>query len=320
MIHRNALALISVVLLLTTASERLSAGPPESNQPIKIAINDWSSQMVFSKVIGAIFEQMGYAVAYEVVDFRKLWGHLHRGNLHVEVEVWEGTMGADFERMVESGKVVDAGTHQATTGEGWWYPSYVDELCPGLPDWNVLNDCAELFVTPETSPKGRFVAGYWDKFDDARIRALGLNFATQTVRTIDELFVELKKAIATKQPIMLLNWQPNWVQVRYQGRFVEFPEYDPKCIDDPSWGVNTERTHDCSQPMTGWLKKAAWAGMERTWPCAWRTLRRMELSTSMMGEVAAYTDADGMTHSQAATKWMSENQHSWREWIPDDCR
>lgn len=317
--HRSAMFLIALALFLAASTERLLATPPETDQPIRIIINDWSSQVVFSRVIGAVFERMGYAVVYEDTDFRRQWGHLHRGNLHVQVEVWEGTMGVDFERMVANGNVVDAGTHPATTGEGWWYPSYVDELCPGLPDWRALNGCADLFATPETSPKGRFLAGYWDKWDDARIRALNLDFVAQKVQTTKALFVELRKAMAVKQPIMLLNWQPNWVQVRHKGAFVVFPEYDPKCISDPSWGINTKWTHDCGQPMDGWLKKAAWSGMEKTWPCAWQTLRRMELSNSMMGQVAAYTDADGMSHSQAAAKWMAENRSIWQRWIPENC-
>ena len=318
--HRSAMFLVALALLLAASAGRLHAAPPESNQPIRIIVNDWTSQVVFSRVIGAVFERMDYAVVYEEADFRRQWGHLHRGNFHVEIEVWEGTMGVDFERMVANGNVVDAGTHPATTGEGWWYPSYVEELCPGLPDWRALNGCASLFATPETAPKGRFLAGYWDKFDDARIRALDLDFVTQKVQTIEALFVELKKAVAANRPIMLLNWQPNWVQSRYKGAFVVFPEYDPKCVSDPSWGINAKWTHDCGQPMDGWLKKAAWSGMETTWPCAWQTLRRMELSNSMMGQVAAYVDANGMSHSQAAAKWMTENRSIWHGWIPVDCR
>lgn len=305
---------------MAVASGGLVAAPPESDQPIRIAVNDWTSQIVFSKVIGAVFERMGYAVVYAEADFRRQWGNLHRGNLHVQVEVWEGTMGVDFERVVKNGNVVDAGIHQATTAEGWWYPSYVETLCPSLPDWRALNRCASIFSTPETAPRGRFLAGHWDKFDDARIRALGLDFVAQKVPTAEALFAELKKAVASKQPIVLHNWQPNWVQDRIEGRFVAFPEYDPKCIEDPSWGINSKRIHDCSYRMDGWLKKAAWAGLETTWPCAGQTLRRMVLSNSMMGLVAAYVDADGMSHDQAAAKWMAENGAVWQGWIPPDCR
>jgi len=33
------------------------------------------------------------------------------------------------------------------------------EKCPGLPNWEALNDCAEAFSTPETAPRGRYLGG-----------------------------------------------------------------------------------------------------------------------------------------------------------------
>ena len=39
-----------------------------------------------------------------------------------------------------------------------------------------LNDCAELFATPETAPKGRYLGGpvTWGGYDDERVTALDL--------------------------------------------------------------------------------------------------------------------------------------------------
>lgn len=34
----------------------------------------------------------------------------------------------------------------------WWYPAYMEERCPGLPDWTALLDCADAFSTAETAP------------------------------------------------------------------------------------------------------------------------------------------------------------------------
>ena len=64
--------------------------------------------------------------------------------------------------------------------EEWWYPAYMKEVCPGLPNWEALKDekCAEMFSTAETAPKGRYLGGpvTWGGFDEERIDALGLNF------------------------------------------------------------------------------------------------------------------------------------------------
>ena len=43
--------------------------------------------------------------------------------------------------------------------EDWWYPIYMKDLCPGLPNWEALKGCAEVFATPDTAPNGRYLSG-----------------------------------------------------------------------------------------------------------------------------------------------------------------
>jgi len=246
--------------------------PPESETPIQILLNDWTSQLVLANVTGLIFETMGYQVGYVTKSSNAQWGSLRLGLSHVQVEVWEGTMAKMFNRMLDAKAIVDVGTHDAKTREEWWYPDYVEEQCPGLPDWKALKQCADLFITPESSPKGRYLGGPWEKPDAALIRALGMNFKAIRVSNGDDLWVELERASEKQEPIVLFNWTPNWVEAKYSGKFIEFPPYEPECETNPSWGLNSEFLHDCGNPKDGWLKKAAWEGMERTWPCAFKTL------------------------------------------------
>ena len=90
------------------------------------------------------------------------------------MEVWSGSLDNKFNHLVGQGKVIDAGLHPARGREDWWYPLYVKELCPGLPDWRALNACAPLFASAKTSPKGQYLTGPWMLKDRARIRALNL--------------------------------------------------------------------------------------------------------------------------------------------------
>ncbi|GIS98491.1 MAG: hypothetical protein CM1200mP26_02040 [Acidimicrobiales bacterium] len=57
--------------------------------------------------------------------------------------------------------MIDAATHDAKTREEWWYPSYIEDVCPGLPDWQALNECAEMFATPDSGGKGRSLVVRW---------------------------------------------------------------------------------------------------------------------------------------------------------------
>src|SRR3546814_14104367 len=84
----------------------------------------------------------------------------------------------------QAGRMVDLGSHTATTREDWWYPNYMEEICPGLPDWKALNACAAKFAAPETAPKGRYLAGPvdWIKHEKEKIEALELNSNVVKVR------------------------------------------------------------------------------------------------------------------------------------------
>lgn len=309
----QAIITILLALLITFPT---AAFVPESQEPIRIILNNWTSQIVLSKITGTLLERMGYRVAYATVTVDDQWGALRLGLEHVQVEVWEGTMSMESNRFLQKGLLTEAGDHAALTREDWWYPAYVEEMCPGLPDWRALKRCASLFATDETAPSGRFLAGPWEKPERARIRALGLDFKVVEVGHADALWAELKEAMRKKTPILLFNWTPNWVEARHKGRFVEFPAYAPECETDPAWGVNPDFHQDCGNPKNAWLKKMVWPGMEKRWPCAYALLRNISFTGPMIAEAAAWVDADGMTPGAAAARWLTTRRSVWESWIP----
>lgn len=75
-------------------------------------------------------------------------------------------MNASCMKEVEAVSMIDGGNHEATTREEWWNPNYVEEICPGLPDYNALNDCAELLPFPESSPSARYLSGPAEGIDE----------------------------------------------------------------------------------------------------------------------------------------------------------
>ncbi len=303
--------LLYFILLISTPSSHAA-------DAINIITNNWSSQVVLSHVAGELFRQQGYQVTFIDSPVSEQWGALNYGIAHVQVEVWQGTMGTDFDRLVAQNRIINMGDHTATTREEWWYPEYVEKLCPGLPDWKALKACSALF-SPDGKGRGIYVAGPWEKPDAARIRALDLNFKVQRVTNGDDLWVALKKANETKQPIVLFNWSPNWVESRFAGKFIEFPTYHPDCESDPKWGINPIFLHDCGNPKDGWLKKAAWTGFQKKWPCAYFTLKKMDFNNLQIATATAYVDVDGLTPQAAAKRWMLENSNTWRTWLDKRC-
>lgn len=306
----------AISALLVTGA--VSAAPPESDDPILIVVNNWTSQLVLAEVAGEILKSVGYDVEYKSSDTQGQYRAMGIGDMHLQVEVWEGTMKTAFMKEVDAGRMIDAGSHAAKTREDWWYPAYLEEVCPGLPDWEALKEpaCAEALATPETAPSGRYLAGPvdWEKPDQERADALGLPVSIVNAGQASTLWAELASAYERKEPIMLFNWTPNWVEAKFEGNFVDFPDHDDACEKDASWGVNPDLTYDCGNPKAGWLKKGVWSGFGETWPCAFDIVKNMDFTNAMIAEAAAKVDVEEMTATEAAKAWLDENAGMVKQW------
>ncbi len=293
------------------------AAVPESDDPIIIVQNNWTSQLVLSTVVGKVLEDMGYTVEYAPSDSQLQFKAIADGDMHFQIEAWEGSMKTAFEKAMAEDGMVDAGTHDAKTREEWWVPSYVADRCPGLPDWKALDKCAAIFAVAETAPKGRFVGppADWGKNYAERVEALKMDFVAINVGQAATLWAELDAAVAKKEPVVLFNWTPNYIEAKYPGMFIDFPEPEgDKCMTDASWGMNPDATGDCGAPRSGWLKKAAWSGIADQWPEAWKVLQNVNFSSDQIAAASLLVDVDGMTTEEAADKWIADNGALIAKW------
>ena len=289
----------------------------DSDDPIVIPIHNWSSQIVMSHVVGQIFETMGNNVEFVTTDSQAVYESVRLGDVTLELEVWEGAFGASFRAALDKGGLHDAGDHDAVTREDWWYPAWTKEACPGLPDWQALNDCADVFATAETGDKGRFLGGPvdWLKHDQERVDALGLNFTVVNAGSAAALWAEIGAAEEDKKPIVVFNWTPNFAEAVWPGEFVEFPEWVDGCDVDPAVGPNPDATYDCGNPADGYLKKAAWDGMQEKWPAAYDVLTKISFTNAQIAEMAKLVDIDEMEPEEAAEVWLEENPDVWQPWV-----
>ena len=308
---------MTVAVISTVVAKGAVAQAPESDDPIIIVQNNWTSQLVLSTVVGKVLEDIGYTVEYAPSDSQLQFKAIADGDMHFQVEAWEGSMKAAFEKAVAEDGMIDAGAHNAVTREEWWVPAYVAERCPGLPDWKALDKCAEIFATAETKPKGRFVGppADWGKNYAERVQALKMNFEAINVGQAATLWAELDAAVAKKEPIVLFNWTPNYIEAKYEGMFIDFPEPEgDMCANDPAWGINPDMVNDCGAPRAGWLKKAAWEGLEDKYPVAWNIIKNINFSNAQIAAASLLVDVDGMTTEEAADKWIADNGSVIASW------
>jgi len=288
----------------------------DSTDPIKIVTNNWTSQLVLSNVVGQILQSKGLNVEYKPSDTQLQYTAIPAGDMDFQIEVWEGSQAESFNKAIAAG-AVDMGSHDAVTREDWWYPSYMNEMCPGLPDWKALDACAAKLATAETGGKGRFVGppADWGKHYSERIEALKMNYQEVPVGQAATLWAELQAAYDRKEPIVLFNWTPNFIEAKFEGQFVEFPTFAPECWSDPKWGSNPDAIYDCGAPAKGYLKKVGSPQLAQKWPTADKILRKVNFTNPQIAAAAAMVDVEGMTPEDAAKKWIAENEAIWKTWV-----
>jgi glycine betaine/proline transport system substrate-binding protein len=307
----NAAGGIAAALLFS-----LPAAAQDSTDPIKITLHDWTGQFITSNIAGEVLKQAGNTIEYVQADYLAQFAGLKTGDLHLAMEIWATTGQEALDEGVASGGVENLGETGMQAKEEWWYPLYMKERCPGLPNWEALKDCAEAFSIPETAPKGRYLAGpvTWGGFDEERVAALGLDYEVVHPGTDAALFAELESAVQRQAPILLWIYAPHWAPAKYQGEWIEFPTYEPACYTDPAWGSNPDATHDCGKPF-GPIWKAAWSGLKDKWPHAYNVIKAIELNNDETGAMITKVDLEGQTVEAVVADWMKANEARWKEWI-----
>ena len=311
MLKMLTLAAAAAVATSAVAQAQVS----ESKDPIKLTVNDWTGQYLTTHIMGEVLKSMGYDVEYVQADYLAQFAGLESGDLHIAMEIWETTGKDALEASLATGKTVDLGETGMHAVEEWWYPLYMKEQCPGLPDWTALNDCAQVFATPETAPKGRYLGGpvTWGGYDDERVEALALDYEVVHAGTDAALFAEIESAYQRQAPVLAWVYTPHWATVKFQGEWVEFPTYADECYTDPAWGSNPDMAYDCGKPR-GWIKAVGWAAGEQKWPKAYEAVRRFTVDNDMMGKLIVQVDLEDRPLDDVVAEWLSNNEAVWKPW------
>ena len=310
-IIKKLVALLSLSFFLTSNSSAV-----ESQDPIKLTLHDWTGQHITTNIMAEVLKEAGYNIELIQADYIAQFAGLQTGDLHVATEMWETTGRDAIDEYTPDGRVVNVGSTGMDAIEEWWYPSYMKEECPGLPNWEALNECAEAFSTMETAPMGRYLGGpvTWGGFDDERVEALNLDWEVVHAGTDAALFAELEAAYQRQDPIMLWVYAPHWAPSKYEGEFVDFPAYTTECYTDPSWGINPNSAYDCGKPR-GPIWKIASSKLKEKWPGAYDAVEAFNINNDEMGQMVAEVDLDGRSLEDVVADWMSSNSSRWQTWI-----
>ncbi|GAA6190645.1 ABC transporter substrate-binding protein [Phaeobacter sp. NW0010-22] len=283
------------------------------DEPIKLAINEWTGQHITTHVAGEMLKAAGYKVEYATAGMMNQFQAIADGDIHATLEIWSSNVSDEYAKKIAEGNVFEIGDLGLDAKEGIAYPAHVAELCPGLPAWEALKECAQNFATAETIPNGRLVdyPADWGTPGADRMTGLELPFKAVPAGSEGALIAELRASTDRKSPLLITFWQPHWAMSAYDVKFVDLPAGEEACFNDPAWGPNPNAINDCDFSPTR-IFKAGWVGMQDKWPAAYEILSNYALSVEaqqpMMGEI----DVDGGSVEDVVAKWMADNEGSWR--------
>lgn len=313
----HAIGGIALALSLAASTGIAVSQDGKFADPVRVAVFNIPDSDFIDHTFGQLLEKAGYTVEYVKIDYTAHFTALEFGDVDVSPAVWE-TSKVLIDKAVESGSVGTAGSAGVKTRETWWYPTYVGDLCPGLPDWKALKDpaCVKALSTSSSEGKINYLGTPPDSaaYDEERIAALGLEVHITRPGTVGTMVATMKGAIQKKEPIIGWGMVPHWLYGSGQGKFVEFPEFNAACESDASWGVNPQATWDCAVP-SGEIVKLYNTEFGKKAPDIIKLLENFKLNVDDVALGISRQDIDGVTPEQAAKEWIDANKAAWSPWI-----
>lgn len=294
-----------------------SAEIPETDEPIKLAMNEWTSQHAVTQIAGKLLQKMGYDVEYVTAGFIPQFQAIADGSIDATLEIWEVNLGDIYWNLRESGEIDQIGPLGFDGGANMYYSPGAAEACPGLPAWEALRDCADVFATPDTLPQGRFLdypPDWGEQYGAERLAAFGLDFAVVPAGSEGALVAEMRSAIERGEPLLLHFWYPHWVFQELDMTAVELPAFADECTTDPAWGVNPDATWDCGYSPVPVVKVVS-PEMAATWPAALRFLEAYSISLADDIALMYAIDHEGRDLDEVTDAWIADNEAVWQPWV-----
>ena len=279
---RSVTTAMTVGLLLALGTPALAE---DSKDPIKMTLHDWTGQLITTRLMGEALKNAGLNVEYVQADYLAQFAGLKTGDLDVAMEIWATTGKDAMDEATATGKVENLGETGMLAIEEWWYPEYMKEKCPGLPDWEALKKCAEQFSTPETAPKGRYLGGpaTWGGFDEERVAALDMPFRGGPCRNRCGALRRARDPPISAKPRSSNGSMPRTGRpssTRANGSSSRNTSLPATRI--PS-GASTRPRPTTAASRAGPIWKVSWSGLKDKWPSAYDAIKKFNINNDEMG-------------------------------------
>ena len=311
MLQKFKMVALAATMIFSAGGMAQAGNVPESTDPIKVINNDWTGQLFSTAVVGGLLEEMGYNIEYVSAGALPQHPGIAQGNLHLQTEVWTNNVGDLYPGFVEKGEIVVVGNLGLEPKEGWIYPPYMEEKCPGLPSYKALFECQQAFANASTFPKGRLITYPADWGTRSRDLVASVNMPFEPIPGGSEgaMMAELKSAYAAKEPILMMIWQPHWIFADLDLNWVEWNKIDGECVEE-----SQQKETACGFQQAE-VHKVVWGGFEEKWPAAYKMVSNFTLTNEDENWAIFEVDNNGRDVKDVAKEWLAKNESVWRGWI-----
>jgi glycine betaine/proline transport system substrate-binding protein len=275
------------------------------DEPIKLAMLEWTGQHVSTHIAGQLLQKLGYKVEYVTAGNFPEFSGLADGTLSASVEIWMNNVGDIFPKALQAKKIEDVGPLKLETREGWIYPKYMEQTCPGLPDWSALTKpaCVQALSSPDTFPKGRLLdyPADWGSRTSQIIKDNDLPLASVPAGSEGALVAELESATAAKKPLVMMFWAPHYA----------LAEADVGWVKMPPCKVN-DNAHCITPPD---VDKIVWSGFGKKWPAAYEFLKHLEVDAKEQQQMMLRVDKKGENLDTVTKEWIDQHEAVWQPWL-----
>lgn len=274
-------------------------------EPIKLAMVEWTGAHISTHIAGQLLEKLGYKVEYVTAGTFPQFSGLADGSLSASVEVWMNNVGDIFPKALADKKIENIGSLNLDAMEGWVYPKFMEEVCPGLPDWSALNkpECVQALSVPETAPNGRFLdyPADWGPRAATIIADNNMPYTAVPAGSEGALVAELEAAAAAKKPLVLMFWRPHHILSVIDVGWVTMPP------------CKTQEDLHCLKPPG--VAKIVWSGFADKWPAAYAFLKNFEMNAEEQQQMTYRIDKKGEKLDAVVKEWIDKNEAVWKPWI-----
>jgi len=279
---------------------------------IRVPVNAWTGQNISAHITGELLGELGYDVEYVTAGAVPQISAMAQGTLHAQPEFWDNNVGNIYDKALAEGDIKIVGPLGLEPKEGWMYPPYMEEQCPGLPDYEALYDCAQAFATASTFPKGRLITypADWGTRSKTLVDKLDLPFQAVAGGSEGAMVAELKSAVSAEQPILMMFWLPHWIHSDLDFNWVRF---DGEAKDCPP--VEEQSRGDACGFAQANVHKLVSGDFAEKWPDAHALIENIYLTNDEQNAMIFEIDKAGKSLEEVVGEWLDQNQETWTAWV-----